>query len=177
MSWRSTRLRSARTHFHESSHFSKEHAVPFGFWCGGFSSTAGYVPGNEAQVYHLSDFATLWRSFPKGATRFYPGALGKSCDFHQLAFRLQRGANEKQQPPATSRERCVTASLLFSSLVTMPVSVVTGCALYRRRKASQAENTLSIGHYTIRMGVEKSVEITGLFNTAKLYFLMWAFRY
>jgi hypothetical protein len=24
-------------------------AVPFGFWCGGFSSTAGYVSGNEAQ--------------------------------------------------------------------------------------------------------------------------------
>jgi hypothetical protein len=23
-------------------------AVPFGFCCGGFSSTAGYVPGNEA---------------------------------------------------------------------------------------------------------------------------------
>ena len=149
INWRSVQPRSARTHFHESSHFSKERAVPFGFCCGGFSSTAGYVPGNEAQACDSSDYATLRRSFPKGATRFYPGASRKSRDFHQLAFRPQRGANEKQQPPATSRERCVTASLLFSSLVTMPVSVVTGCALYRRRKASQAENTLSIGHYTI----------------------------
>ena len=48
--WRSVQPRSARTHFHESPHFSKERAVPFGFWCGGFSSTAGYVPGNEAQA-------------------------------------------------------------------------------------------------------------------------------
>jgi hypothetical protein len=24
-------------------------AVPFGFCCGGFTSTAGYVPGNEAR--------------------------------------------------------------------------------------------------------------------------------
>jgi hypothetical protein len=26
-----------------------ESAMPLGFCCGGFSSTAGYVPGNEAQ--------------------------------------------------------------------------------------------------------------------------------
>jgi hypothetical protein len=31
--------------------------VPVGFCCGGFSSTAGYVPGNEAQLA-LSDCAT-----------------------------------------------------------------------------------------------------------------------
>jgi hypothetical protein len=34
--------------------------VPFGFWCGGFSSTAGYVPGNEAQL-SLSGFC-----YPQG---------------------------------------------------------------------------------------------------------------
>ena len=28
--------------------FAPEGAVPIGFCCGGFSSTAGYVPGNEA---------------------------------------------------------------------------------------------------------------------------------
>ncbi len=168
INWRSVHLRSARTHLHESSHFSKERAVPFGFWCGGFSSTAGYVSGNDAQACDLSDYATRWRSFPMGATRFYPGAFGKSCDFHQLAFRLQRGANEKQQPPATPRERCVTALLLFSSLVTIPVSVVTGCALYGLRKASQAENTLSIRRYTIEIAVEKSVENPGLFKTPRL---------
>lgn len=30
--------------------------VPLGFCCGGFSSTAGYVPGNEAKPYK-----TMWR--------------------------------------------------------------------------------------------------------------------
>ena len=30
--------------------FALESAVPLGFCCGGFSSTAGYVPGNEAQT-------------------------------------------------------------------------------------------------------------------------------
>jgi hypothetical protein len=35
-------------------------AVPFGFWCGGFSSTAGYVSGNEAQSPKtLSDYRLL----------------------------------------------------------------------------------------------------------------------
>ncbi|MDQ3819467.1 MAG: hypothetical protein M3362_17565 [Acidobacteriota bacterium] len=31
-----------------ASLFSEHNAVPFGFCSGGFSSTAGYVPGNEA---------------------------------------------------------------------------------------------------------------------------------
>jgi hypothetical protein len=30
--------------------------MPIGFCCGGFSSTAGYVPGNEAH-FAMSDFA------------------------------------------------------------------------------------------------------------------------
>jgi hypothetical protein len=30
--------------------FVPEGTVPLGFCCGGFSSTAGYVPGNEARV-------------------------------------------------------------------------------------------------------------------------------
>ena len=48
-------LRSAlQTHFHEPSRSPvKVYAVPFGFCCGGFSSTAGYVPGNEAQTRKL----------------------------------------------------------------------------------------------------------------------------
>ena len=36
-------------------------AVPFGFCCGGFSSTAGYVPGNEAR-YTSSEEAGERRS-------------------------------------------------------------------------------------------------------------------
>src|SRR2546423_2158021 len=36
----------------------KGNAVPLGFCCGGFSSTAGYDTGNEAQACDLSDCAT-----------------------------------------------------------------------------------------------------------------------
>jgi hypothetical protein len=42
--------------FHILFCFSRN-IVPLGFCCGGFSSTAGYVPGNEAHLLsHLSDF-------------------------------------------------------------------------------------------------------------------------
>jgi hypothetical protein len=42
--------------FTRSSRIPKGYAVPFGFWCGGFSSTADYVSGNEAQAFGLSDW-------------------------------------------------------------------------------------------------------------------------
>jgi hypothetical protein len=45
----SLNLRSALDSFSQISLSPlRAKAVPFGFWCGGFSSTAGYVSGNEA---------------------------------------------------------------------------------------------------------------------------------
>ncbi len=68
--------RSALTHFHELRR-SCGTLLPFGFWCGGFSSTAGYVPGNEAQAFRLERLLLPpGGSSPKGATRFDPGAQG-----------------------------------------------------------------------------------------------------
>src|SRR5215203_1034049 len=40
---------STQSAFTNYSCFSRN-TVPIGFCCGGFSSTAGYVPGNEAQL-------------------------------------------------------------------------------------------------------------------------------
>jgi hypothetical protein len=37
-------------YLHILPRFSRN-AVPLGFCCGGFSSTAGYVPGNEAHSF------------------------------------------------------------------------------------------------------------------------------
>jgi hypothetical protein len=61
---------------HRSAHdkvFTKSRilsdAVPLGFCCGGFSSTAGYEPGNEAQL-SLSRLPPLAGPLPKGTTRF-----------------------------------------------------------------------------------------------------------
>jgi hypothetical protein len=67
--------------FHIPLRFS-QNAVPVGFCCGGFSSTAGYVPGNEARVpKHASDFALFSRTFPKSVVRFYPDNSEKSRNF------------------------------------------------------------------------------------------------
>jgi hypothetical protein len=40
--------------FHILLVVSCETTVPLGFFCGGFSSTAGYVPGNEAHCFFKS---------------------------------------------------------------------------------------------------------------------------
>ena len=66
-------------YFHIPMCFSRN-TVPIGFFCGGFSSTAGYVPGNEAQALaRLSDFCSLpGGSLPKSVARFYPSNPKKS---------------------------------------------------------------------------------------------------
>src|SRR5438067_5785285 len=60
------------------------------FWW--LSSTAGYVPGNEAQL-SSSDMAPLRRVLPKGCYPFLSGRSGKSFDLPWQAFRPQRWAS------------------------------------------------------------------------------------
>jgi hypothetical protein len=56
-------------------------AVPLGFCCGGFSSTAGYVPGNEAQGFAaLSGLAPEWLFLSNGRRPFLSERLEKSFD-------------------------------------------------------------------------------------------------
>ena len=50
--WRSANLRSALEIVFTIPH-TLASAVPLGFCCGGFSSTAGYVSGNEAQCKNI----------------------------------------------------------------------------------------------------------------------------
>jgi hypothetical protein len=59
--------------------------MPLGFCCGGFSSTAGYVPGNEAHsLSRLSDFCLpLWLFLSKKRFSFLSEKPQKSCDFFQ----------------------------------------------------------------------------------------------
>ena len=60
--------------------FHKSHilanVVPLGFCCGGFSSTAGYVPATKLNLRRAT-FAPFGGSSPKGAARFYPSKLEK----------------------------------------------------------------------------------------------------
>jgi hypothetical protein len=52
---------------------SREHA-PFGFCCGGFSSTAAYDSGKRGSTFVERLRYFRGRSSPRSATRFYPGA-------------------------------------------------------------------------------------------------------
>jgi hypothetical protein len=55
--------------------------VPLGFCCGGFSSTAGYVPGNEAREPKLSSgVAPVWLITSKGRYSFLSEQLKDHCD-------------------------------------------------------------------------------------------------
>ena len=74
--------------------FVLESTVPLGFCCGGLSSTAGYVPGNEAQKFlskperrstHLADH------FQRALFVFIRTTRNVRRHFQQ-AFRLQLGA-------------------------------------------------------------------------------------
>jgi hypothetical protein len=55
--------------------------VPLGFCCGGFSSTAGYVPGNEAHAFAMSGVAPIWLFLSKGCCSFLSEQLEKSFNF------------------------------------------------------------------------------------------------
>jgi hypothetical protein len=56
--------------------------VPLGFCCGGFSSTAGYVPGNEAHyaLSRVSGIAPFWLFLSKKRRSFLSERLEKSFD-------------------------------------------------------------------------------------------------
>jgi hypothetical protein len=76
--------------FTDCSCFSRN-TVPIGFCCGGFSSTAGYVPGNEAHLA-ISDFCSpLWWFLAKKCFSFLSEKLGKNFSTFSTskAFRLR----------------------------------------------------------------------------------------
>jgi hypothetical protein len=111
--------------FTRSFAFPEGDAVPFGFCCGGFSSTAYYVSGNEAQAFAQATYATPEADhLLQSATRFYPGAC-------KQAFRLQRRAsiataNRLLLPSNGASPRHPP----IPSLVTIPLRTATGCGLY-----------------------------------------------
>ena len=119
--WRSTLSGRHLTCFHNPIASLLENTVPFGFCCGGFSSTAGYVPGNEAPSgLRPSKRLTLpcGRSFPQGATRFYPGAQESLAAFPGKPFgfsaECQSGMTAACLSPRTSRHRDVRLSPRWS---------------------------------------------------------------
>jgi hypothetical protein len=67
--------------------FVPEGTVPLGFCCGGFSSTAGYVPGNEAHILsNASGVALVWLIISKERYSFLSEQLEKSEDLSSKPF-------------------------------------------------------------------------------------------
>jgi hypothetical protein len=99
-----------------------ESTVSLGSFSGGFSSTAGYVPGNEALVetraawHHLADQVQLALSVFIRITRSFRRNL-------QQAFRLRiRAMIATTFPPFAASGKASPLFPLFSIAVKMPVS-------------------------------------------------------
>jgi hypothetical protein len=95
--------------------------VPVGFCCGGFSSTAGYVPGNEAQLA-LSDCATTEADQFLVARPVFIRALSESPEGLSPASLSASawGVNSNFSPPEIAlkpaRHRADSRSLRWSRL-------------------------------------------------------------
>ncbi|HEX8847019.1 MAG TPA: hypothetical protein VF791_20415 [Pyrinomonadaceae bacterium] len=130
-------FRSARDPFSRTSLGPCGPAVPFGFCCGGFSSTAGYVPGNEAQVRRLKRLATSRLIISsKARLRFYPlplkmRALRPSLEAKPFGFSARcKSCNSRLLPLSNGAS---PHRLPLLSLVTMPVSTATRVWVIRWR--------------------------------------------
>ena len=85
---RSDLLRSAPK-LNEFKLFVLESTVPLGFCCGGFSSTAGYVPGNEARQNSeefASGVALIWLIISKERCSFLSEQLVSPCGVTSKPF-------------------------------------------------------------------------------------------
>ncbi len=100
--------------------------MPIGFCCGGFSSTAGYVPGNEARSAEAnqSDIATFRLYLPKDVVCFYPNNLKspKTLRKQSLSASMQGVITTEDSAYRLFSNRCVTAPLAYPCIGQKPVS-------------------------------------------------------
>jgi hypothetical protein len=84
--------------------------VLFGFCCGGFSSTAGYVPGNEAQAFQPERLRFPSADQFQRVLPVFIRALKKASRLSLASLSAStRGVNSNFSPPAVALKRCVTA--------------------------------------------------------------------
>ncbi len=89
--------------------------MPLGFCCGGFSSTAGYVPGNEAHAFAMSGIASIWLFLSKWRCSFLSEQLEKSFDFRKQSLSAStQGVNSNYIPHIVALRQCVTAFACLS---------------------------------------------------------------
>ena len=100
--------------------FHKSHilanVVPVGFYFGGFTSTAGYVPATRLRIAPERLGSPL-AFISKGCYPFLSGRSRKPRSFLSQAFRLQHWASLDQQPPVFPLSRALPPRLPIPVLV------------------------------------------------------------
>jgi hypothetical protein len=99
--------------------------APLGFCCGGFSSTAGYVPGNEAQHPRASSDIGSYPVVPSEIVlsvfiRITRRNLAISFPAKPFGFDAERNSNKN--PPLATLKRCVAATAASLRIGQKPVS-------------------------------------------------------
>ncbi len=88
--------------------------VPVGFCCGGFSSTAGYVPGNEAYYRSNKRHSSFWLYLSKKRYSFLSEQLRKVFQlFFSKPFGFDSRRNNKSVPSVFVLKQSVTALFAF----------------------------------------------------------------
>jgi len=92
-----------------------QNAAPLGFCCGGFSSTAGYVPGNEAHAFAMSGIATrLVVPFQRVLLVFIRTTRKVLRPFLASLSASTQGVNSNCFPRSVALKQCVTAFVRLS---------------------------------------------------------------
>ena len=86
--------------------------MPLGFFCGGFSSTAGYVPGNEARIFRRGRLGTFRVVLFLWASLVFIRATCAAFRLHSAKpFGFGFGRHEQRLSAPSVLERCVTTSV------------------------------------------------------------------
>ena len=112
--------------FHDPPRFSRN-AVPVGFCSGGFTSTAGYVPGNEARDAEASRATSLPLAVPfqRASSVFIRTTQKSLATFLSKPFGSNQGVNNIFVPSEDALKQCVTALLASPRSGQTPVSNLT----------------------------------------------------
>ena len=140
-------------YFHNSRILAN--AVPLGFFCGGFSSTADYDPATKLNLRQAA--RAPWRVLASGFHSFLSEWLEKVS---QPSLAEPFGSDSRrqwnQQPPVFSLSRASPHRLPIPLSVSNAVTFVTGC-LYA---ATEFRSNFSVFYFCVRLHFFDRDEIT-----------------
>ncbi len=101
---------------------TRRYAMPLGFCCGGFSSTAGYVPGNEAHIRRRERRSTRSADHFRGALLVFIRVTEKSFDSSSKPFGFGPGVTSSGFPLLLLSNDASPHSFHLQMPVKVPVS-------------------------------------------------------